>query len=582
MLSTKRLHINHMRLRDKLLLMYAVAVFIPIVLTNVIFYSVTSSNIKSQKIHDAKIQIDKLKREFQAAVDETVGISYIFYADFSLNEALDREYPSSIDYVEAYTQSLRTFISRYTQSSQARWLEIYVENPTVLPSGNIQRITSDVRAAGWFKEITASKVPYPIIVMLGPNLSLAQRLDNYPSSNHTGLKVLKIDFNMDEIRSIFRNSGFDGKLYLVSPDGMVRFSNEPIANSAHGVSFSAIKQSKSTISLHQEYTNSNYLNGWRIEGVLNENIVLQEVRKSRSFVIYLACLNFVIPTLFLLTMSRSIHVRLIRILKHMKKVKNHSFETIPTEGFRDEIGQLTEEFNRMTERIQSLIDDVYIADIQKKNLELKQQEAQLHALHSQINPHFLFNVLETIRMRSLIKGELETARIIQNMAKIFRKSISWGRNWVTVREEIELISCFLEIQKYRFGDKLEYILDVDPAAMDCLIPKMTLIPFVENASMHGVESSPGKGVIRLSVDLRNGYLEVSVSDNGVGIPEEKLIEINEYLNDTEAMGERVGMKNAYFRLKMCYKDRFSFRIKSTQGEGTSVQIRLPGDASNSG
>lgn len=100
----------------------------------------------------------------------------------------------------------------------------------------------------------------------------------------------------------------------------------------------------------------------------------------------------------------------------------------------------------MTETIHNLIHEVYLADIQKKDLELKQQQAQLHALHSQINPHFLFNTLESVRMRSLIKGEKETAKIVHNMAKMFRKSISWNQNNVTVKEELELIESFCKFK----------------------------------------------------------------------------------------------------------------------------------------
>ncbi|MFD1907155.1 sensor histidine kinase [Paenibacillus rhizoplanae] len=103
----------------------------------------------------------------------------------------------------------------------------------------------------------------------------------------------------------------------------------------------------------------------------------------------------------------------------MKSVKDKNFGLIPYHLERDEIGELTVEFNRMSKRIENLINDVYVAEIQKKELELRQRQAQLHALHSQINPHFLFNALETIRMRSMMKGETQTARTIQNMAKIF-------------------------------------------------------------------------------------------------------------------------------------------------------------------
>lgn len=327
------------------------------------------------------------------------------------------------------------------------------------------------------------------------------------------------------------------------------------------------------------YTGINYLEGWSLHGVMDEEIVLKEVRKSRSFVVWLACINFVLPSIIIAAMSRSIHVRLVRILKHMKKVKTQNFQTIPPEDARDEIGQLTMEFNRMTETIHNLIHEVYLADIQKKDLELKQQEAQLHALHSQINPHFLFNTLESVRMRSLIKGEKETAKIVHNMAKMFRKSISWNQNDVTVKEELELIESFLQIQKYRFGEKLQYTIEADPAVLMYRIPKMVILPFVENASIHGIESSPGVGIIQLFVSMENDQLHIRLTDNGIGMSQAKLEELLSYLDQNTDMGEHVGMKNAYSRLKLCYKNDFTFDIQTWEGEGTHIQIKLPLDPS---
>src|SRR5690606_22873916 len=240
------------------------------------------------------------------------------------------------------------------------------------------------------------------------------------------------------------------------------------------------------------------------------------------FVLYLAIPNVVVPTLIILWITRSLHVRIVRILKHMKRVKNHVFETIRDAETKDEIGQLTTEFNRMTLQIERLIRDVYMADIAKKGLELKSSQAELHALQSQVNPHFLFNALETIRMRSLMKQEDETARIIHNMAKIFRKSLQWGKDRVPVKDEMDLVVCFLEIQKYRFGDKLNYRLDIDKEAEKSLLPKMTLQPLVENASIHGIEPLKQAGTIWVSVKQTNVGLVCTVRDNGIGMSRERL------------------------------------------------------------
>ncbi|WP_433583812.1 sensor histidine kinase [Paenibacillus amylolyticus] len=571
-----RWNLNYMKLRDKLLLMYVLSVFIPIVVTNVVFYNVTSANIRSQKTRDAGMALNNLKNDLRVTIDQGVGLSYSLYTDPVFNDTISRSFQSHFEYIDAYNSYLKGQFSG--QMNQGiHWYQVYTDNSTILSSGYIDRLTDDVRNSDWYVQFQAYSAPYPALISSDQMLSLVQRLDNLDTGGRE--QLLKIDLNMDMIKQYFHNSGFDGKVYLLDPGGHIQFSNDPTAEAQIGKRYSEIQFPNKMIPFELTYTGINYLEGWSLQGVMDEEIVLKEVRKSRSFVVWLACINFVLPSIIIAAMSRTIHVRLVRILKHMKKVKTQNFQTIPPEDARDEIGQLTMEFNRMTETIHNLIHEVYLADIQKKDLELKQQQAQLHALHSQINPHFLFNTLESVRMRSLIKGEKETAKIVHNMAKMFRKSISWNQNDVTVKEELELIESFLQIQKYRFGEKLQYTIEADPAVLMYRIPKMVILPFVENASIHGIESSPGVGIIQLFVSMENDQLHIRLTDNGIGMSQAKLEELLSYLDQNTDMGEHVGMKNAYSRLKLCYKNHFTFDIQTWEGEGTRIQIKLPLDPS---
>lgn len=563
--------LNYLKLRDKLLLMYVLSVFIPIVLTNVVFYNVTTSNIRNQKFRDADMALSNLKNDLRVTIDQGVGLSYSLYTDAIFNKTITRKFASQKEYVDTFNSYLRGALADQNMQG-VRWYQVYTDNPTILASGYMDRLTGEIRKSGWYTRSLASSASYPTFVYTDRKFSLIQRLNNYNTGGFE--QLVKIDLNMEQIHEIFHGSGFDGKVYLVDPQGRVQFGGENV-NLTKDIYFHEISFPGSSRIFAEAYSGINYLEGWALKGVMDEGSVLKEVRKSRSFVIWLACINFVLPTIIIAVMSRSIHVRLVRILRHMKKVKAQNFETIPPEEARDEIGQLTAEFNRMTETIHSLINEVYVADIQKKNLELKQQQAQLHALHSQINPHFLFNSLESVRMRSIIKGEKETAKIIQHMAKMFRKSLSWSHNDVTVREELEVIESFLTIQQYRFGDKLEYSIVADPAALRQRIPKMILLPFVENASIHGIESSPDKGNIVISVTVQADRLSFSFEDNGTGMAPDKLEELLRYLEDNDDIGEHVGMKNAYCRLKLCYPEGFAFTMNSCSSGGTSIVIILP-------
>ena len=564
-------NMNNVKLRDKLLLMYILSVFLPIVMTNVVFYQVTTTNIRNQKIRDASLALENVKASVKALVDQAAGLSYSFYADRSFNETLARRFETPFDFVEAYDSFLKGSFSADKNVLNTMSYKVYTDNPTIL-SGYIVPLNEEVQSSGWYKQFKSVSLPYPSLIYDDQAFSVIQRLDYYYTNGFN--PFLKIDLNMKTFSQLFHNNGFDGKVYLVDPRGQVQFSSEGEPPHANPI-FEELELPEKSELFETRYTGINYLEGWTLHGVMNKEVVLNEVWKSRSFVFVLAFINFVVPSLILAAMSRSLHVRLVRLLKYMKKVKNQNFQTIPHEEARDEIGQLTNEFNRMTQRIDSLITDVYLADIQKKDLELKQQQAQLHSLHSQINPHFLFNALESIRMRSVIKEEEETAEIIHKMSKILRKSISWSRDWISVAEEIEAVKCFLEIQKYRFDEELDYSIQVEDEAIGHKVPNMIFMPFVENASIHGIESIPGKGVIRINIGLEQGRLVFRLSDNGIGMSPDKLEEIRRYLNRDDVIGERVGMKNAYYRLKLIYRDRFSFDIQSKEGEGTSIEIGLP-------
>lgn len=253
-------------------------------------------------------------------------------------------------------------------------------------------------------------------------------------------------------------------------------------------------------------------------------------------------------------------------------MENEQFETIRTDIYRDEIGQLTQAFNHMSYKIKRLIKDVYVVDIQKKELELKKKQAQLEALRNQINPHFLFNVLETIRMRSVVKKEYETAEMIENMANILRKSISWGRDWVTVREEIRIVMSFLNLQKYRFGDKISYDIQVDKELYEKTIPNMIILTFVENAFKHGMETKRENGKVNVQIIKEEEWMKICIRDNGPGIEEQTLMKLFESLNKEEEWGN-IGIKNVYYRLKMLYGNRFIFQIFND--DGTVVKIFLP-------
>ncbi len=575
--------LNNIRLRNKMLLVYTLCVFLPTILTNAIFYTVISNNVRNQKVKDIRLAIEQIKNDFRSQVDDAVGLSAFFYTDYTTNEILDRDFLRTEDYVEAYDSYLRRMLNNYTPIALSlQNITVYADNATLLHSGNVGYLDSKVREKEWYQTATANPRSLPIFVRTETadgsfdSFSLVRRMDYY-AERMSREKVVKIDFKTIDLSEGFSNLNVQGSMYLLNGEGEVEFTTDPEVDWQSGkkVKFDTLQRPEHMIVFQTGYSGISYLEGWSVAGAIDENEIVREVEKSRAFILWSACVMMVLPTLVILLITRSMNTRIIQILKHMKKVKNQNFEMVRNVEARDEIGQLTVEFNRMINQIKTLINDVYKADIQKKSLELERRKAQLNALQSQINPHFLFNALETIRMRSILKQETETAKIIHNMGKIFRSSLTWNKDRVTVKEELEFIHCFLEIQKYRFGSKLEYNIDVSPETYACTVPKMLFLPFVENASIHGIEPLKNGGAIHIRILTEEEDLVFSVQDNGLGMEKEKVDRLYSYLNMDEIMGDRIGVQNVLYRAQMIYGDRFEFLVNSRPGEGTMIRLRIP-------
>ena len=210
---------------------------------------------------------------------------------------------------------------------------------------------------------------------------------------------------------------------------------------------------------------------------------------------------------------------------------------------------------------------------------LRQKQAEYLALQNQINPHFLFNVLENIRMRSILKHEDETAEMIEQLSLIERQYVEWGTDIVSLGAEIGFVESYLKLQKYRFGDRLRYSIEMEDDCREYQIPKLSLVTFTENSCVHGIEGKASQSWIFVRVYKDKNNLHLEVEDTGEGMPEEYLNYLQERMEEAniEMLKEkgRVGVINACVRLKMYTGDHVKFHIESERGVGTEVSVVIP-------
>ncbi|MNZ96974.1 Sensor histidine kinase YpdA [compost metagenome] len=223
------------------------------------------------------------------------------------------------------------------------------------------------------------------------------------------------------------------------------------------------------------------------------------------------------------------------------------------------------------------MDEVAETHKQKSQLELRQKEIKLKMMASQINPHFLFNALESIRMKAHMKGETEISGVVRMLGRMIRRNIEVGPRKIALKEELQNVRYYLEIQKFRYGtDRLAFHLEIEPAVQEFEIPPLIIQPLVENAVVHGLENVAEGGFISLSTELIDGMLKVTVSDNGEGISPERLDEILASLNDMEEVEEyRIGLRNVHQRLIMIYGEGCGLSIKSKPAAGTCITFEIP-------
>ncbi|MFC6332962.1 histidine kinase [Paenibacillus septentrionalis] len=583
-------HLDDIRLRNKFFIMYVLCVFVPIICTNIIFYNLMSNNVQEQRMEDIQISLAQVHLELERMIEAAVSVSWVFYTDYNLYLLLDSQYHNPADFVAAYDGYMRRILNSYTPVyTSVQNIKIYVNNPMLLHSGGIAFLSDSTRDSAWYKMLEQRTSSEPILVRASKEDSISSgrvaepqdtfniiRVMDYNDSLNHWEKVLKIELKTESFDLILGNLNIPGSVYLVDPNGMVQYSTNPDVNwrSEH-LHMSEINVNGDIAVFEGEHFDMNPLQDWYIVAHVAEDQIMHEAPEARQFVLWFALMNIMLATVIIVVISRSITKRLGFLLGQMKRVKNGNFDLVNKRESVDEIGQVTTEFNRMTRQISALINDVYVADIKEKNMELEHRYAQLNALQSQINPHFLFNALETIRMRSMMKSEKETAKIIHNMAKLFRSSLTWKRDKIKLKEEVEFIICFLEIQKYRFADRLDYSIELDSEAENCLVPKMIYLPFVENACIHGVEKVKRGGKVMISLKVLQDKLHFHIEDNGAGMDEEQVQKIYSYLEENKDLGERIGMQNVLYRLKLFYEDQFEFSITSQQGIGTSISLIIP-------
>lgn len=305
----------------------------------------------------------------------------------------------------------------------------------------------------------------------------------------------------------------------------------------------------------------------------------REIDNLLKIVLVVCLLTLLVALVISSFFIKSIYVPINRMVTAMGKlVFRPDLDYYIKEKRKDEFGILYNSFNEMVDGIRKLFDQLFAEKLKKK-------EAQLKFLQAQINPHFLYNTLNSIYYISKLHGIREITEMSHSLTNFFRISLSGGLEMITVREMLDQIRYYLKIQNIRYKDQFELVTDVDEELLDHTVLKFILQPLVENSIMHGMKNMEEKGIIEISGYLVNRNIKFTVRDNGAGISPDNLEKIQNTLSqqaDEIEVRDMFALRNIHRRIRLHYGEKYGLRIFSTEGEGTVVEVVLPYDKGDDG
>jgi len=307
--------------------------------------------------------------------------------------------------------------------------------------------------------------------------------------------------------------------------------------------------------------------GWKIVGVTySDDLIANKSSIQHSILLY-ALLGIGISIVISLLLSLHLTKPIKRLQRDMKQVELGNFHIQTSLEEDNEINQLGQSFNVMVNEIKHLMEETVQNSEQKR-------KAELLLLHAQINPHFLYNTLDSIIWMAEQEKHEEVVDMTSALAKMFRASITRDQEWVSIRVEIEHIRQYLFIQKMRYREQLDYTFDIPSHILHYKTVKILLQPFIENAIYHGIRSKTTPGMISIAAWQEEQQLIFEVRDNGLGMKDERLAEVTQMMKTTNT-GQGIGIGNVNERIQLYFGTTYGVTITSVLGEGTVVTIRVP-------
>ncbi|MBU5445109.1 sensor histidine kinase [Paenibacillus sp. MSJ-34] len=406
---------------------------------------------------------------------------------------------------------------------------------------------------------------------------------NFIDLNHVNVHIGTVLINIDP--NFFRNLKSD--ISYINPDNIAIFNQndqvlvksnfrQPERDALFGNGQSESAAANGAI---RRIEGQNYLitqkqtspSGWRVVCVIPMTMLKDHTRLLQWMILIFSALAILISIAISWFLSATTTKNIKLLEKNMRKVEEGDFQVRTDIMGRDEVGMLSVRFNFMVGRINELVNSVYKERIAK-------QQAEFQVLMAQINPHFLYNTLGTIKWFARMKGQSEIEKMTGSLFELLKSSVRRTSEFHTLAEEIMLLDNYIFIQKMGYGDELQIKFDIDERLLQCYVPYLSLQPLLENAILHGIEPSKGNALITIRAWRENERIYLVVEDNGVGMDEQKIEQIvnGRGQEDKRFPGmSSIGVRGVNERIQLYYGKEYGLLYESQPGRGTKAKIKLP-------
>ncbi|WP_101845636.1 histidine kinase [Halobacillus sp. Marseille-P3879] len=574
-------------IQRRLLLMLLVFILLPYFLSIFIIYGYTKNSVEHHELENSREQIDKNSKELEQYVDEIVNLPYILYRDPDLFRIFTNDTDDS-SYLE---KSLENY---YLMRDEMRQVRFYMDqqqesftvynamvsarkaNPELLEQEGIRQLdqTSEKYVIEPPHEIEnyndAAIVPESDDTMV---MTFHHKVTDVLSNEFLG--IISMDVDLDGLAQIGNSltQYTNESVLIVNEENQVMYANDshllgkPLPSNIEEQMNSTDGGAGEDILLSS--TLSGTLKDWKIVKITPSEILFQDVRRTAYTNIFVGLGVGVLGLIMISLISYRITDPIKRLTNKVQTIEAGNMTSPFEESRQDEIGYLEKHMKDMMDRINSHIDREY-------KLEIENKENQFRALKSQVNPHFLFNALQSIGAVAIRSKAPDVYQLVTSLSKMMRYSIQ-ANEWVLVRDEVNYIEAYLTLQMERFRNQVNYSIDISECILSKKIPSMILQPLVENFFKHSYEEGFHDAHLGIYGEIQQGCIILSVKNNGPSLSDHDLYNLREniYKPQYEEHNEHIGLKNIHERLVLNYGEEAGLTVGTNGGNGFLVELVIP-------